>query len=99
MQSGTKVIGYSFVIALLVSSTLFVMATGPVSGAPSDFYFSHTIMGGNATVTGYNGTEANITIPSTLGGFPTTAIGDSAFNNQTILKSVIIPDSVKSIGT
>ncbi len=98
MQSGTKVIGYSFVIALLVSSTLFVMATGPVSGAPSDFYFSHTIMGGNATVTGYNGTEANITIPSTLGGFPTTAIGDSAFNNQTILKSVIIPDSVKSIG-
>jgi hypothetical protein len=96
MQRGTKVIGYSFIIALLVSSTLFVLATGPVSGAPSDF--AYTTNGGNATVTGYNGTEANITIPSTLGGYPTTAIGDSAFYNLIILKSVIIPNSVKSIG-
>lgn len=37
------------------------------------------------------------TIPSTLGGYPVTSIGSSAFEGCTGLTSVTIPDSVTSI--
>ena len=38
-----------------------------------------------AVITKYNGSSANLTIPSTLAGYPVKKIGDSAFNkNQTL---------------
>lgn len=42
--------------------------------------------------------SGDIIIPSTLGGYPVTEIGDSAFSNCTNLTSITIPDSVTSIG-
>ena len=39
------------------------------------------------------------TIPSTLGGYPVTSIGDSSFDGCTGLTSVTIPDSVTIIGS
>ena len=43
-------------------------------------------------------TSGAITIPSTLGGYPVTSIGNYAFRNCRGLLSVTIPDSVTSIG-
>jgi len=52
----------------------------------------------NATITGFNGTGGEIVIPSTLAGYTTVSIGDSAFSGQSSLTSVKIPESVTSIG-
>ena len=52
-----------------------------------------------ASVTGYNGNADNVVIPKTYRGIPVKIIEDSAFNCQTRLKSVTIPNSVTSIGS
>ncbi len=60
--------------------------------------YSFSVNNGNATITGYNGTDVSITIPSSLGGYPVTAIGNSAFSGCSSLTSVVVPDDVTTIG-
>ena len=62
--------------------------------ATSGFQFKTTENG--VAVTGYNGTESDIIIPSYHNGF-VTSIGGSAFNEHSVT-SVVIPTSVTSIG-
>ena len=66
--------------------------------ARQDGDYIYIVTDGNATITGYTGAGGAISIPATLGGYPTVAIGDSVFSNNGSLTSVIIPDSVTSIG-
>ena len=67
--------------------------------------WSYSVSGGKASV--YRGssspaipttTTGALTIPSTLGGYPVTSIGEYAFYGCSRLTSVTIPSSVTSIG-
>ena len=60
--------------------------------------FTYEINGESVTITGYTGSEGNVTIPSEIDGKPVTAIGERAFSHNNTLTSVAIPDSVTSIG-
>jgi len=62
--------------------------------------YTYTVSGSPAvaTITGYTGAGGAIAIPSTLGGYPTAAIGNYAFEYRTSLTSVTIPNSVTTIG-
>ena len=51
-----------------------------------------------AMIVGYTGSEANITVPSQLGGMTVAGIHASSFKNCTSLKSVTVPDCVEGIG-
>jgi hypothetical protein len=89
----------SIIYIALISILFYSSATF----AAQDGDYTYTESGGNATITDYTGSGGAISIPSTLGGFPTVAIGDTAFgysdnDNETALTSVIIPGSVKTIG-
>ena len=59
--------------------------------------FAYTVSNGKATLTSYLGTDAVLTLPSTLGGYPLVAIGEGAFRGNTKLTSVTVPSGVTSI--
>ncbi len=59
--------------------------------------FEYTVSGGKATITEYLGNAKTVDIPSRLGGYPVTAIGDSAFWYNTDIEYVTIPSSVTTI--
>ena len=59
--------------------------------------FKYTVENGNATITGYIGSEMEIVIPKTIDGYKVTAIGERAFEDMDI-KSVIISDGVETVG-
>lgn len=60
--------------------------------------FIYEIADDQATVTGYNGRGGDVVIPSTLGGYPVTAIGDNAFYCCDNVTSIEIPNGVTAIG-
>ena len=86
------------------ASFVLIKSSSVSTGQTSDY--TYTVMVGVAIITKYTGTGGAITIPSTLGGYPTVAIGYSdpsvfsgAFASCSSLTSVTIPSSVTTIGT
>ncbi len=53
----------------------------------------------SATVTGYIGSDSEISVPSDFAGIPTTSIASNAFEGNTTISSLTIPDSVVSVGS
>ncbi len=63
-------------------------------------YYTYTVDDeGNATITDVDTSiSGDVTIPSTLGGYPVISIGKSAFSSCKKITSITIPNSVISIG-
>ncbi len=74
--------------------------TGIVAKAAEycDFEYSQESDNGPVTITGYNGTDTDVVIPSTISGCPVTAIGNYAFEDCSSITGITISDSVNSIG-
>lgn len=51
------------------------------------------------TITGYNGSAANVTIPSTIYGNKVCKIGKEAFKNNKNVQYIKVPQTVKVIQT
>lgn len=85
---------FMLVVIVLVSCFLLPLkAEAAVSG-----YYTYSVSGGEATITDCSTMiSGNITIPSTLGGYPVTAIGYEAFYNCNNLTGLTISNGVKSI--
>ncbi len=62
-------------------------------------YYTYTVTDGEATITAVAySISGDVVVPSTLGGFPVTSIGDYAFYMHFDITSIEIPYGVTSIG-
>jgi hypothetical protein len=78
----------------------FIPLSTPLAVSAQQFGdFTYSSDGSAITITQYTGPGGAVTIPNTITGLPVTTIGSAAFYFTTSLTSVIIPDSVSSIGT
>lgn len=102
---------FTSVLSLLLA-VVMVAGIAPLSGfvglelpgwmtaeAATSGIYTYEIADGEATITACDTWASGaITIPSTLGGYPVTSIGDHAFAGCSSLTSVTIDNSVTSIG-
>ena len=87
-----------FGLIIVLMCVLCVFAVPIKADAVTEGYYTYEVSSGEATITDVdNSIGGDITIPSTLGGYPVTSIGSGAFENCTSLTAITIPNSVTSI--
>ncbi len=86
----------SVCVLALVLVCAFVLPTTAQAATEGDY--TYKVANGKATITDYTGDASELTIPSALGGYPVTVVGEQAFAYCYSLTSVIIPDGVTTIG-
>lgn len=83
-----------------VSGADDVVTYTPTENNPfGDAFAYESYEGDKIIITGFVGVSENhtVNIPAAIGGLPVVAIGKGAFQNQTSISEVIIPDGVKLI--
>ena len=68
------------------------------SGLGANAQFTFTTNNGALTITGYTVYFSTVIIPAITNGYPVTGIGDSAFNGQTEIRSIILSTNITTIG-
>ena len=91
--------------AILISIVLMAICVVllPIQAqAASDYVednYVYTVTDGNATIIRtIEPLKGDVVLPATLGGYPVTALGESAFSSCKDITGVVIPESVKIIG-
>ncbi len=59
--------------------------------------FTYDVSDDGATITGYNGTDTEVSIPESINGINVIAIGDLTFAGNEAITSIVIPDNVSNI--
>lgn len=87
----------SVVLALVLTLTIIPLS---VSAGTSDGYEYEILSETDKTcvITGYSGNGRNLVIPATLDGYKVVKIGDYAFRDNLLLRTVEIPYGVETIG-
>lgn len=92
-----------FLACLLATLTLFTSLSVCMVYAADESDFTYKTQTNWETdiveiyITGYNGSDANVTIPETIEDKPVTTIYNSAFKGNTTITSVTVPSSVTDI--
>ena len=90
------------IVLVLTVLVLALLCVGLTSCASSENYDGFLCVLDKTTdtytLTAYIGSETELNVPSTLNGKTVSAIGGSAFRNNTKLTKVTLPESIKSIG-
>lgn len=85
-------------ITLLILLLCYILPTGLIgltANAETSGYYTYTVSNGEATITDCDDSiSGDITVPSTLGGYPVKTIGSFAFYKCSQITNIIIPDSI-----
>lgn len=94
MKKSVKIPALFMAVAVMMTAFNF-----NVAAYYTEYGYFYAVQDGEATVIGADETVTGDTvIPSTLGGYPVTAIGDYAFEYNYEITSLVIPEGVETIG-
>ena len=71
----------------------------PASAAKAGDFSYSLLEDGTAVITGYSGSEKELTIPAAVDGHPVSRIGADAFWGSPTLRRAVIPEGVTEIGS
>jgi len=86
----------TFFVGMMIMAILLCCSNQVQAAQDGDY--TYTVTDGKAQITKYTGSGEAVTIPSTLGGYSVSSIGDLAFYFCSGLTSISFPESVISIG-
>lgn len=87
-------------IAMAVMVLIWLLAFPLIaSAANTSGYWEYTVSDQRATITAYNGKNAEVIIPEFIDGYRVVAIGKEAFENNLDMVSVWIPSTIESIAS
>ena len=75
-----------------------MLVFSPVASAESSGGWVYEVINGGALIVGYDGPAGDITVPSSIGGYPVTELNRELFMDNKSITGIIIADSVFSIG-
>jgi hypothetical protein len=77
--------------------TVILVFTSTAAMAQSFGDWQYSINGNNVIITRYTGTNADVSIPSTINGLPVQYIRGTAFYGNTSVTSVFVPSSITGV--
>lgn len=104
MKTGFRKRAMSIVLSATMLIAVLCIAPATAAAATTDDGLTYTVANNEVTITGYNGAGGDLTIPAEIEGSPVTALGKTCFRASANpgadkLTSIVVPDSVKTIGT
>ena len=94
-----KLLSALLTLALMLSLLCVASVTATALEVEGNFEYDFTADETGAILIRYNGTDTDLTIPSTLGGKPVTEITDYSFYDCDTLETVTVPEGVLKIGS
>ena len=85
-------------IILVVFSSLPMTVFGAENQDNSNDEFTYALSEDNAIITGYNGSDLFVDIPSEIDGHSVTEISSTTFKNDNSIVGIEIPNGVTTIG-
>ncbi len=79
-------------------TTTALSAFTPAAETPGTDFTWKVTDGNNVQITGYTGTAADLVIPAGIEGYVVDSIGEGVFKNNDTLQTVVLPDSLRTIG-
>ena len=90
-------------VSLAVVMSASVLTVAPITASAETFtsgdYEYEIINTNEARLTGYTGKSTNLTLPTSIGGFPVTQIGYKAFFGNQTITSITIPKTIVTCAT
>lgn len=86
-----------FFTTILVLAFMFALVPKGTTMAETSGVWQYEVNGTKATITGYTGTDSDVTIPEKVDGYKVTEIGDEAFRNNLTVKKVTMPSTLVKI--
>lgn len=84
-------------VILAALALCLIMASAAMADT-NDFTFALNAGGDGYIVTKYTGSDATVTVPDWYNSLPVTEIGDGAFQGNSSIVTVYLPDSIESLG-